>query len=279
MELQQLLYFLKIADYENMTRAAEELKVAQPALSQTIKRLETELGVNLFDRHGKRISLNDNGRVVQKHAKKLFIELDNIHDELADRTNGNLKPVTLSMPVGSILVTNLIKGFKENYPDIPIGISQENEDSDLIISASLYKRPHDKLLCREKIVAVIPEDHELASKSQISLKQLKKEAFISMNKETILHTCLMQICDACGFNPNIQLFCDNPNTLCELLTLKMGVALIPDTTWPHINGTVVKTITDGNYYRYIYLKRNENHYASKSILTLEAYIENYFKNL
>lgn len=279
MELQQLLYFLKIADYENMTKAAYELKVAQPALSQTMKRLETELGVNLFDRHGKRISLNDNGRVVQKHAKKIFTELDNIHDELADQKNDNQKPVTLAMPVGSLLVTNLIKGFKEKYPNIAIVISQDNEDSDLIISASLYKRPHDKLLCREKIVAALPEDHELAGRAQISLKQLKNDAFISMNKQTILHTCLMHICETCGFKPNIQVLCDNPNTLCELLSLKMGVALIPDTTWPHIEGTVVKPITDSNCYRYIYLKRNENHYASKAILTLEAYIEDYFKNL
>ena len=66
MELLQFRYFMTAAKYENMTKAAEELHIAQPALSQSIKRLETELGVELFDRSRHRIALNEHGRLLEK---------------------------------------------------------------------------------------------------------------------------------------------------------------------------------------------------------------------
>ena len=82
MELLQLRYFLTAAQYEHMTKAAEQLQIAQPALSQAIHRLETELGVSLFERKNRSIELNDAGKLLQKRLLPLISALDRIPQEL-----------------------------------------------------------------------------------------------------------------------------------------------------------------------------------------------------
>ena len=82
MEIQQFRYFLTAARYENLTKAAEELHIAQPALSQSVKRLETELGVSLFDRKNHRIELNEQGKLLKKRLIPLMESIDNLKDEL-----------------------------------------------------------------------------------------------------------------------------------------------------------------------------------------------------
>ena len=82
MEIQQFRYFLAAARYENLTKAAEDLHIAQPALSQSIKRLETELGVSLFDRKNHRIELNEQGKLLKKRLIPILESIDNLKDEL-----------------------------------------------------------------------------------------------------------------------------------------------------------------------------------------------------
>ena len=82
MEIQQFRYFLTAARYENLTKAADELHIAQPALSQSVKRLETELGVSLFDRKNHRIELNEQGKLLKKRLIPLMESIDNLKDEL-----------------------------------------------------------------------------------------------------------------------------------------------------------------------------------------------------
>ena len=72
MNLTNLSYFLKVAEKEHITQAAEELHITQPALSRAISNLEQELGVKLFEREGKNISLNENGIILQSAAKRIF---------------------------------------------------------------------------------------------------------------------------------------------------------------------------------------------------------------
>ena len=82
MELLQLRYFLAAAKYQHMTKAAEHLQIAQPALSQAIHRLETELGVSLFIRRNRGIELNEAGLLLQQRLLPLIESLDRIPEEL-----------------------------------------------------------------------------------------------------------------------------------------------------------------------------------------------------
>ena len=84
MEITHLRYFKKTAELEHITKAAQELHVAQPSLSRTISMLEDELKVKLFNRKGKSIELNEYGIIVLNHTNRILKELEAIHREIDD---------------------------------------------------------------------------------------------------------------------------------------------------------------------------------------------------
>ena len=96
-DLHSLIYFKKVAELQHLTRAAEELRVAQPSLSRTIAGLEAELGVKLFDRVGKGIVLNRNGAILLRHTNSVLRELADAQAELADQEAEGNRTVTISL--------------------------------------------------------------------------------------------------------------------------------------------------------------------------------------
>ena len=88
MELYQLKYFLYASKYENISKAAQELRVAQPSVSKAIQALEKELQVELFERNGKRLKLTYTGRVLREKVSQVIWKLDELPDELGNGTRG-----------------------------------------------------------------------------------------------------------------------------------------------------------------------------------------------
>ena len=101
MELLQLYYFMQVAKKENMSQVAKDLHIAQPSLSQTIKRLENELDTPLFDRQGKHLQLNEYGRIVERYGQHIFTALENIQSEIADLKGINHSTVSLKIQAAS----------------------------------------------------------------------------------------------------------------------------------------------------------------------------------
>lgn len=97
MEITHLRYFKKTAELEHITKAAQELHVAQPSLSRTISMLEDELKVKLFNRKGKSIELNEYGIIVLNHTNRILKELEAIHREIDDARENSVMNVTFSM--------------------------------------------------------------------------------------------------------------------------------------------------------------------------------------
>lgn len=117
MELSQLKYFEIVAKHEHITRAAEELHIAQPSLSKAISRLEAELGVELFDRQGRNIKLNSFGRVFLKRVSKIFLELENGRQELADMSGLEQGRISLAW-TSTLLLPRVLEGFLSIYPNV-----------------------------------------------------------------------------------------------------------------------------------------------------------------
>ena len=149
MEIQQFRYFLAAARYENLTKAAEDLHIAQPALSQSIKRLETELGVSLFDRKNHRIELNEQGKLLKKRLIPILESIDNLKDELWESVYSSERTIYLNFLSASNLITNSIISYRALKPDVQFQVSQlemtENCDihieSRIDISCLLYTSP------------------------------------------------------------------------------------------------------------------------------------------
>ena len=137
MELLQLRYFLTAAEYQHMTKAAEHLQIAQPALSQAIHRLEAELGVPLFERKNRSIELNEAGRLLQKRLIPIVSALDRIPGELRADQYMSSHTIHLKLLAASTLITNRIIAYRALRPDVNFQLYQaENHaDYDLCVSA------------------------------------------------------------------------------------------------------------------------------------------------
>jgi DNA-binding transcriptional LysR family regulator len=139
MDLLQLHYFQTVARLEHVTRAAEELRVAQPALSKTIARLEAELGVPLFDRRGRRVALNAGGRAFLRHVHRVFREVEDGRQELADLAGLARGTVTVAATGSALHVmlffANLIRallifnGLRSRYCQRALLVYHYHQDS------------------------------------------------------------------------------------------------------------------------------------------------------
>src|SRR5699024_5942293 len=124
MELRQLEYFMAVCKELHFTRAAEKLNIAQPTLSQQIKRLEDEVGIPLFDRIGKKIALTEAGKILLKHGQSVFFEIEQAEAALKDLNElqrGKLEIGSLLTCV-NYLLPPAIKQFKQLYPNVKLSV-------------------------------------------------------------------------------------------------------------------------------------------------------------
>lgn len=137
MELQQLKYFLVLAKSENVTKAAASLHIAQPALSQSIKRLETELGVQLFQRTGRRLHLNEAGRFFEEKVAPLMQTLDALPRQVQDISGMVKRTVRVSALSASQLSTEIIIAYRELHPEVNFVAAQvfDNNEWDICFTS------------------------------------------------------------------------------------------------------------------------------------------------
>ena len=119
MELLQLQYFKTIAECQHITKAANKLMISQPSLSNTLSRIENELGVQLFDRQGRNIVLNNYGRIVLEHTNNILRELDNIHTEIDEMEQRQNKAITIASP-DSLYLREWLPKFVNQNQDLSI---------------------------------------------------------------------------------------------------------------------------------------------------------------
>jgi LysR family transcriptional regulator, transcription activator of glutamate synthase operon len=286
-DIQQLRHFKVIAELEHMTRASERLHVAQPALSKTIRLLEEELHVKLFDRKGKNIHLNDNGRILLKYTNQIIQNLDNAKKEIIDNNNKQKNVVTITMQAASKLLPSLLLAFKKENPSISFVINQHNGEkiieSDLVISSTKGRvhAPNLVNLLEEEILLAVPKWHPLARRDQIFLEEVSEEKFISLQKGMGLSDITTYYCQLAGFEPNIVLESDDPATIRGFISVGLGIAFLPSITWRGGIDENIKllTISDFDCKRFINLSWKEGTYQTKAFTIVCNYIVDYFRKL
>lgn len=282
MEISQLKAFVEVAKQEHMTRAADILQVSQPALSKTIRLLENEYGVSLFDRAGKRIRLNDNGRILLSHAKTILTELMEIPIELHEYNSMLQNNVTLSMQAGSKLLPDLLQGFRALHPNMKVSVTQES-DADICIFATMLPvaEKNSVIILKEKILLAVPIQHTMATRASINLGDVKDELFLSLSPKKSLGQITLQYCQMAGYTPNIVLESDNPATIRDVLPLGMGLSFIPEISWQGLNCENIRLIpiTNPDCYRYLNLRWSGSHYLSHAATLLKDYLITFFHNL
>ncbi|MBR1597594.1 MAG: LysR family transcriptional regulator [Lachnospiraceae bacterium] len=235
MELQQLQYFLVAARYGHITKAANSLRIAQPALSQSIKRLETELNVKLFERRKGGIALTNAGKLLEEEIKPVMKTLDNLPKKLAEADKKQKQTIHLNVLAASILVTNCIISYKAKHPEINFEFEQspKAEDYDLCITASLPKNntASDQITLEEKFFLAVPASSKYAGYSGIKLSEVADEGFIMMADTRPIRNICDQFCLEAGFSPNIVFESMNFESVRSLISAGLGVGFWPEYSW------------------------------------------------
>ena len=248
----ELMYFQKTAEYENITKASEELHLVQPALSRSISNLETYLGVKLFDRVGRNITLNRYGRIVKYHADRILHELETMENELKVETGRQIKTVSVSLYAASSFLPELLADFKDRYPDVRIEIHQNHPDeekalpqnTDISIFSTIIPIENDRTctLLSENLCLALPETHPYASQKSVNLSDFNEDGFISLGPRTSLRTITDAYCQIAGFTPNIVLESDSPQSVRSFIKGGLGIAFVPEITWSEVKGSHVKLV-------------------------------------
>ena len=180
MELSQLKYFYEAAKEEHVTKAADKLHLAQPALTKSIKALEDELGVKLFYKAGRGVKLTEYG-------EPLLRELELLPQTVEKMTDAAKNTVTLNVLAASTLITDIIIKFKKKYPDAIFRMTRKEGGTDCDInvltntSVGTEFEAEEKAIIEEKIFIAVPKNSLLAQKDSVDLTELKYSDFITLS--------------------------------------------------------------------------------------------------
>lgn len=282
MELLQLKYFMTVAKHQNMTKAAEELFVAQPAISQSISRLEKELDVKLFNRVGKTIQLNAYGEILLKYSETIFKNIDELQVAFDVVRNMHDNQIRLSAWPSSGTIPKMLSAFAEKYPYISMRITNdpEDKDCDFYFTTSAYGAlpyPCDILL-QEDVWLAVSTSHPLARYSSIPLSMASEESFISFPAQKPFRQICDTFCKLADFQPKIAYENDSFQTTCELIRLEQGVAFVPSRSWGNIAVPQIKylRIEQPVCLRSIYLSWHENRIFSTADTIFRTFVREWF---
>lgn len=242
-ELRHLRYFLAVADTLHFSRAAERLGIAQPPLSQQIKRLEQILGHRLFDRSTRGVKLTLAGQLLAERARST---LEKIQDDLAQvRRLGRGEEGTLTVGFsGSVVFTDLpaaIEAYRRRYPKVELRLRELSTSAQIaaLLDGTLdlaFLRDGDptegiqiSTLLRERYVAVLPESHLLARRRVLRVRDLGQQPFVFFARRMgpLAFDRTVACCERSGFRPNIVQDAPQWPTLVRLVAAGLGVSLAP----------------------------------------------------
>jgi DNA-binding transcriptional LysR family regulator len=243
MDLRQLRYFDAVVRYGGFTRAAEQLHVAQPAISARIRELETELGVMLLRRTTRRVALTGEGERLLAGAREVLERVAGLSADMTARAaalRGRVR-IGATEVLGALPLAALLARFRGLYPAVGLSLHSGlvgdlimrlgRRELDLVIAPvhdRLARRYAADVLLAESLVLIAPPRHPLAlraSTAALPFTALRGESFVSLPRGSGLHALLLQSAASAGFKPAIDFEASGPAGLRELVAAGLGVAL------------------------------------------------------
>jgi DNA-binding transcriptional LysR family regulator len=236
-ELNSLKQFLVVARLEHLSRAADELHVAQPSLSRTIARLESELGTPLFDRSG-RLRLNDAGELFRDHVERSLGELEAGRRAVAEATSGGLGSVRLASET-FLTLTGPLAAYKRAHPSVEIELHWSPaedmarrlraQDVDLCVASQpIHTDGLQSMQLFEDVVGVgMPLDHPLAGRTSVSIDELADQPFVTARTGHWGRRLLDRIFAARDLTPRIVCESDEHSAIADLISAGLGIGLVP----------------------------------------------------
>jgi DNA-binding transcriptional LysR family regulator len=241
MELRQLEYFVAVAEEQNFTRAAERVHISQSGVSAQIRRLEHELGAELFDRSARTATLTVAGKAALEHARAALAAAEAVGQAVGEVTDLIRGRLTIGMITGCTLTPlfDTLAAFHRAHPGVQISLLEDNSDRlvegvragalDLALVGLAGAVPEglDALtIISERLVATVPPGHPLAGRRQVTLRDLADHPIVCMPPGTGLRAVFDEVCAAQGLHPRIALQASAADAIVDLAARGLGVAIL-----------------------------------------------------
>ncbi len=264
MELRHFRYFVAVAEELHFGRAAAQLGISQPPLSQQIQALEVELGARLFERTNRRVALSEAGRLFLEEARAVLAQVDKAADVARRAQLGELGELkigfTSSAPFNSS-IPKALYAFRQAYPAVHLNLREmsSREVADGLLDESIdvgLMRPlplADSLqvteLFREPLVAVLSASHPLTQTpgGGLRLAQLAEEPFVFFPRSygSGLYAQLVDLARQAGFSPHFSQEAGEAMTIIGLVAAGLGVSVLPASyQWMRIEGVAYRPLLD-----------------------------------
>lgn len=239
MEIQQLRYFTVAARYQHITKAAEEIHIAQPALSQIIKRLESEVGAPLFERNGRNIILTPEGKILQEEALQILKTIDELPIVLQQKKTERDKTLKIKVSAATIWFMPAIIAYKKTHPDVNLDFIRNDDmrDCDFLITTSTDTggQAEERFIVDEEILLAVSKDRAKTMPPKVRLSDLKGDVFLITDKSKPFFRICEEYCLKSGFAPNVIFECDSQTVIFDLVSADLGVAFCPTFSWGKID--------------------------------------------
>jgi len=236
-----LRYFVAVADEGSFSRAATKVRVAQPSLSQQIRKLEAELGQPLFDRLPRSVALTEAGRCLIDYARQILASIgdarrcvDDLKGEVAGRVAVGAIPTIAPYVLPGLVVT-----FQKHYPDVILevvedvtdGITKRIETGELDVALASTCRASPTLrrepLGTEPLLALVPEKHPLAKKDLVEFDDLKSQRFLLLHEMHCLSQQVNHLLESRRLRPQIALAGSQLTTIANMVAASIGISIVP----------------------------------------------------
>lgn len=284
-DLRQLEYFCAVARTGSFTKAAEDLGIAQPSLSEQIARLEEGLGGALFERLNRRVELTPLGEAILGKAQALLEDAAALPDYFERARKGMHGPLRVGA-IPTILpyyLTPLLKGFTERYEDVDLHV-REGTTAELVeqvlegqMDVAVVSLPVEgaglvmKELFRDPLYLAVPESHPLAAEEKVQLRRVSQERLLILKDGHCLRDETLAVCDRARARFSGQFEADQFLTIFELIRAGFGVSIVPEMGRGLSHGCRMIEIEPKTSRRVGYI-RLERRYLSKALEAFTGYL-------
>ncbi|MCC5635852.1 LysR family transcriptional regulator [Nostoc sp. CHAB 5844] len=243
MELRHLRYFVTLAEELHFGKAAEKLQIAQPPLSQQIRQLEAELGFELFHRTKRNVQLTQAGQVFLSEVQQILQQLQQAIQIGQQTSRGEVGKLVVGFVSSSAynILPDILKEYRNRVPGVSLELHELTTDQQLDwlregrMDVGFIRPPVDdhkfswETIFQESLMVALPETHELANQSHISLTSLANEAFISFPRKLApgVYDLIISLCQQSGFSPNVVQEAIQMQTIISIVAAEIGVAVVP----------------------------------------------------
>jgi DNA-binding transcriptional LysR family regulator len=254
-ELRQLAYFVAVADEAHFTRAAERLRIAQPAVSQQIRRLEAELGEQVFLRDRRSVRLTPAGEALLPHARAALAQVEHGRESIAALRGLLTGPLAVGLvqPLPGRRIVRAIGAFARENP--AVALSLREGETDALLAAVAGGELHcafiglgpgagppgefaSRVVAREPAVLAVHPGHALAERDAVELRDLRDEPFVCLTHASRLRHVLEAACQEAGFAPRIVVETTDLAVMVMLAAEGVGLALLPRSGLDGADGVV-----------------------------------------